>query len=99
MVGVHDSPQCARPSKGYQYGPLYSSAAISTLPCGLCLWTRAVCAPTQGTVMVHYSRNTPQKQWDETNVLVIDGLARVIRSGHFVTRRRSSSSPSDVSMF
>ncbi|KAL3516234.1 hypothetical protein ACH5RR_023136 [Cinchona calisaya] len=31
-------------------------------------------------MLIHHSRNTAQKQWDETLVLVLSGIARVLRS-------------------
>ncbi|KAJ4460088.1 hypothetical protein PAPYR_3812 [Paratrimastix pyriformis] len=43
-----------------------------------CGWRFLWVGPQEG-LLLHHSRNTPQKQWDETNVLVIDGLGRAIR--------------------
>ncbi|XP_008450757.2 uncharacterized protein LOC103492245 isoform X2 [Cucumis melo] len=31
-------------------------------------------------MLIHHSRNTAQKQWDETLVLVLSGIARILRS-------------------
>lgn len=31
-------------------------------------------------MMVHYSRNTAEKQWDETRVIMLTGVARVFTS-------------------
>jgi len=31
-------------------------------------------------MLIHHSRNTAQKQWDETIVLVLGGIARLLRS-------------------
>ena len=31
-------------------------------------------------VMVHHSRNTEQKQWDETVVIALGGMARLLRA-------------------
>ena len=31
-------------------------------------------------MLVHHSRNTEQKQWDETLVLLLGGLSRLLRS-------------------
>ncbi|XP_022155395.1 protein MON2 homolog isoform X2 [Momordica charantia] len=31
-------------------------------------------------MLIHHSRNTAQKQWDETVVLVLSGIARILRS-------------------
>ncbi|XP_024032545.1 protein MON2 homolog, partial [Morus notabilis] len=31
-------------------------------------------------MLIHHSRNTAQKQWDETLVLILGGIARILRS-------------------
>jgi C-terminal region of Mon2 protein len=32
------------------------------------------------TMLVHHSRNSAQKQWDETLVLALSGMARLLRA-------------------
>ncbi|XXG73744.1 hypothetical protein AAC387_Pa07g2600 [Persea americana] len=37
-------------------------------------------------MLIHHSRNTAQKQWDETLVLVLGGIARILRSFFLIFR-------------
>ena len=37
------------------------------------------------TIMVHHSRNTAAKQWDETKALALSGVARVFSAQHQMT--------------
>lgn len=42
-----------------------------------------------GGLMVHHTRDSAEKQWDETRVLVVTGAARVFSSFHYTLRRQS----------
>ncbi|KAL5566940.1 hypothetical protein UlMin_030104 [Ulmus minor] len=41
-------------------------------------------------MLIHHSRNTAQKQWDETLVLILGGIARILRSFFPLLRNLSS---------
>ena len=46
-----------------------------------------VASPDAASIMVHHSRNTAAKQWDETRALALSGVARVLCVQHTTTVR------------
>lgn len=40
-----------------------------------------------GNILIHHSRNTAQKQWAETQVLTLSGVARVFHTKRYVLQK------------